>query len=61
MAVPYSACRNDTAQHPDFLISATDQAEQTSNAPTFISAKDHPLAERPYISAGDFTDQTVIT
>lgn len=30
-------------------------------APTFISAKDHPLAERPYINAGDFTDQTVIT
>ncbi len=30
-------------------------------APTFISAKDHPLAELPYINAGDFTDQTVIT
>ena len=33
MAEPYSANRNDTAQHPDCLISAKDQAEQTSNAP----------------------------
>lgn|GEM_PF-2988573 len=33
MAVPYSENRNDTAQHPGCLISATDQAEQTSNDP----------------------------
>ena len=32
VAVPYSAYRNDTAEHPDCLISATDQVEQTSNA-----------------------------
>ena len=30
-------------------------------APTFISAKDHPLADRPHIEADDFIDQTVIT
>ena len=29
--------------------------------PEHKNAKDHPLAERPYISAADFTNQTVVT
>ena len=35
--------------------------EMFTYAPTFISAKDHPLADRPHIEADDFIDQTVIT
>ena len=30
-------------------------------APTFVCAKDHPLAKKPYIEAEDFRSQTLIT
>lgn len=29
--------------------------------PTFIAASSHPLADRPYVDAADFSDQTLIT
>ena len=30
-------------------------------APVFVAAKSHPLAQKPYVEAADFRDQTLIT